>query len=110
LPQPQQQHQQEGANDDDDDDDDDDYKNLARRWLQRERAAFIATVEDEASLALSARCLAAAPEQLPAPTAAGDDDCDGGLWLDRRQRRARENERIVKKLFEQQRKRRLTAT
>ncbi len=92
------------------------YKDLARRALQRERAAFHGMVEEEASL-LSASFL----RQLqPQPSVGGlglapgareehgpeteQQQDDEELWLDRRQRRARENERVVRRLFEQQRK------
>lgn len=107
-----------------------DYKDLARRRLEREKAVFCSLAEDEVSL-LSASFLrqlqliaplnvgghtgARAPA-LPAvgmeergalPSTSSNND---ELWLDRRQRRAQENERIVKRLFDQQRKRRFMAT
>lgn len=87
-------------------------RDLARWRLAREKAAFCAMAEEEGSL-LSASFLrqmqlvVSFSSETGAADAAAEpreDKDEEGLWVERRLQQARENERIVRRLFEQQRK------
>ena len=94
-------------------DEEDEYRDQARRALRQAQTAFKALVEDEVSLLSDGyvrrlQLVGAGVEPTKQGQGEYDDDeeeRDGGSsWLERLQRRARENERVVKRLFEQQRK------
>lgn len=95
----------------DEEEEDDEYRDQARRALRQAQKAFKALVEEEVSFLSDGyvrRLQLVVAGVEPAKQGQGEyrdneEERDAGSsWLDRRQRRARENERVVKRLFEQQ--------